>query len=128
MIDQIEMPFSGDSFALVSADPAPVRATLAPPPSMPPAPRLPAGWERVRLSKDDPEPRAAADTEGLVHVNIDGHWMLYVPWFRDYHEGKPVSIAVLKHRDGHEVEAKIDAKNTITTPAGRKVGSRKWYH
>jgi hypothetical protein len=86
-----------------------------------PTPRLPHGWTRESLSRDDAQ-TAAADREGLIHVNIDGAWMLYVPWFRGDHH------AVLRHRDGSEVVAKINESNTITTPGGRKVGSRKWYH
>lgn len=90
-------------------------------------PALPKGWTRESLSRDDAK-TAAADKEGLLHVNIDGAWALYVPWFRDWYEGKPANLAVLKHREGYEVVAEIDNNNTITTPAGRKVAARKWYH
>ena len=94
-----------------------------------PTPRLPRGWTRESLSRHDDVKNAAADREGLLHVNIDGAWALYVPWFRESTRGLDrEDLAVLRHRDGSEVVAKIDDANTITTPAGRKVGARKWYH
>ena len=94
-----------------------------------PTPRLPAGWTRESLNRDDANKNAAADREGLLWVNIDGKWMLYVPWFRSSRPSLArEDLAVLRHRDGHEVTAKINDASTITTPAGRKIGARKWYH
>ena len=82
-------------------------------------PPLPIGWGIAKYC----ESPVAVCPEGLVHYCIDGVWMLYVPWFRG-----AAQLPVLKNKDGEDVMGAIDNANTITTPGGRVVTSRNWYH